>query len=468
MHGARSTLVLLVIFVALGAYLYFVELERPPASDTPPNEQLFEWEAEAITDLAIHYGSEVTELSRTDDGDGWQLTEPIEAAGDATQVSSIVSALASLEIPRVIDDAAADLSPFGLVEPEVEVEVAVSGDSQRQRLLIGDGTPTGGERYAKLAASDRVFLVASHLNATFGKSTFDLRDKTILSFEASDVDQFEVGSSGTSMRFTKDQNEWRMAEPWSVRADFSTVEGTIGRLSSGQIRSIAAEEPDGSEPSGDPLAMYGLSDPALTATVRLGSASASLLVGSATADGTYYAKDASRPVVFTVESTLVADLERGAGEYRDKDLFDFRPFNATRVEIERADGVVVFEKADADTDADTEAEGSEATWKRVDTDSTTVDQSAMDDLLAELSGLRAESFVESRADAGLSADDILATVRVQLGTISQDDTEPTEEQVTLWRSGEQTYGIHGDEPGAAIIDMQRVDDALESVQAQES
>jgi len=461
MHGTRSTPVLLVVFLALGAYVYFVELERPPASETPPNEQLFEWEADAITGLTIDSGGETTVLSRTADGDGWQVTAPVSAAADETQISSITSALESLEVPRVISDAAPDLAPFGLVSPEVEVGISVSGDSQGGRLLIGDATPTGGERYAKLADSDRVFLVASYLNTTLGRSTFDLRDKTILSFENSDVEQFEIDSD-RSMRFTKDQNEWRMVEPWSVRADFSTVEGTVGRLGSGQMRSIATEGPDESEPEEDPLAMYGLTEPRLSATVRLGSASATLLVGNATADGTYYAKDSSRPVIFTVDSTLVDDLGRDSGEYRTKGLFDFRPFNAARVEIERTDETIVFEKSDGDSD------DGEESWTRVGSGSAAIDRSKMDDFLSALSGLSADSFVESRNDEDLGADNVLATIRVQFGTTSQDGDETEEEQVTLWRTEDATYGVHGDEPGAAIVETQSVDGALDALEALEA
>ena len=456
MHGTRSTLALLVVFLALGAYVYFVELERPPASETPPNEQLFDWESDAITGLTLGSGVDATELSRTDDAEGWRITAPVDTAADDAQVSSIATALTSLEIPRVIGEEASDLEPFGLAEPTVEVAVVVTGEPEEHRLLIGDTTPTGGERYAKLAASDRVFLVASHLNTTFGKSTFALRDKTILDFETGDVEEFQVDSDGISLRFTKDSNEWRMTEPWDVRADFSTVEGTVGRLSSGEMRAIVVEAPDESE-SDDPLAMYGLSEPHVTAAVRLGSASATLLVGDSTADGTYYAKDASRPVVFSIESSLVDDLVRESGEYRDKDLFDFRPFNADRVEIERPGRTMVFEKSGADSENDEEA------WIRVDTGSTAVERAKIDDLLGKLSGLRADTFVDSRDDVALDANSHLATIRVRFAATTAEDDAITEEQVTLWRSSERTFGVHGDEPGAAVIDTEGVDDAFEAL-----
>ena len=456
MRGTRSTLILLVVFVALGAYVYYVELDRPPASETPPNESLLDTTAEEFSRLTVRVDDTQTVISRTDDGDTWQLTSPVTAPADDGQVSSITSALATLEIRRVIDDAVVDLTPFGLDEPVADVGFVLPGDAPEQHLLIGDATPTGGERYATLAGSGRVMLIASHLDTTFSKSTFDLRDKAILDFAASDVQHFEVESDSTSIHLAKNQNEWRLQKPWDVRADFSTAEGAVGRLSTGQMRSVASEGTPDTETGDDDLADYGLSEPRLTATLRLGSATVTLLVGAEAPDGTSYAKDSSRSMVFTLDSSLVTDLARSPDEYRKKDLFDFRPFNATRLEVEQSDTTVVFEKGGA------EGEESEPSWTRVSPESGDVDRSQIDDLLATLSNLRAESFIESRADGGLDETTVLATVLVEFNAGGSED-EDAEERITLWRSEDTTYGTHGTEPGAAVLDTRAVDDALEAL-----
>lgn len=456
MRGARSTLVLLVVFVALGAYVYLVELERPPASETPPNETLFDAATEDFRQLTISVEGAETVLARTEDDAAWQVTAPVAAPADDAQVSSLTSALASLEIRRVIDEAAVDLEPFGLTEPVVEVGFVLSDDTEARQLLIGDTTPTGGERYAMLADSGRVVLIPSNLDTTFGKSTFDLRDKAILGFDTSDVDEFQIESDGMSIRLAKNANEWRVQEPWDVRADFSAVEGTVGRLGTGQMRSVVSEGTPDTETEADSLAEFGLSEPRLTATIRHGDATATLLVGDQAPDGTSYARDASRAVVFTIDSSLVTDFERSAGEYREKDLFDFRPFNASWLEIEQSDTPVVFEKAES------EGEESEPSWARVSPESGDIDRSQMDDLLAKLSGLRAESFIESGGELGLDETAVIATVGVRFNADGAEDGDE-EERVTLRRSGDTTYGIHGTEPGAAVLDTGAVDDALEAL-----
>ena len=441
-----------VLFVALGGYAYFVESERPPASETAPNEQVFDFEADDISSLSLTAdGGEVTNLERaSEDTDGdWKLTSPIESGADETGVSSITSALASLEIRRVVEEQASDLDLFGLADPAVVVTVGTGDDTMLRQLLVGDATPTGTDRYAKTDDNDRVFLIADHLNSTFNRTTFDLRDKTILDFTTSNVDGFTIVTPDETIRFDKTDGDWRMREPSDLRTDFGMVDGLIGRLSGGQMRFINAEATDELEP-------YGLDDPDVIVTLESGSAIVALAVGDETTDGTVYARDTSRSLVFTIDQLLVADLERDAGAYREKGLFNFRPFNATRLQVARDNETVTFERIEAAEDSE-----DQDSWQQVDPGpvaSGDIEQPAMDDLLTKFSSLRAESFVTEATETGL--DTPLVTIEVWYG-----DDGGESERVTIGHNGNNTYAVHGDEPGAAVMDTQSVDDALEALGA---
>ena len=72
---------------------------------------------------------------------------------------------------RVVDEKPADLKGFGLDPARIDVRFKVKGQNAERRVLLGDKTPTGGDLYAKLPDSPRVFLVASYLEPTFNKST---------------------------------------------------------------------------------------------------------------------------------------------------------------------------------------------------------------------------------------------------------------------------------------------------------
>ncbi len=447
MRGTRSTLVLLVVFLGLAAYVYFIEMERRPASETPPNEQLFELAADDIETLTVKTGSDETLLRRTAD-DEWELTSPIEEAADGAAVSSITAEVSTVEIRRVVQEEPGDLEPFGLSSPVVEVSFTIAGDETDHRLLIGETSPTGTDRYAKVADDDRVILVAASTESALNKSTFDLRDKTILDVETADVDGLEIDRAGSVLQFSKSDNEWRLVQPWDVRADFGTVEGLVGRIASGRMQSVATEDINAEE---DDSGGYGLAAAALTATLGAGSAAATLVVGSLSPRAEYYAQDTSRSIVFTIERSLVTDLGREAREYRRKDLFSFRSFNATRLEIEQPETTAVFEKT-ADP-----AEDTETTWTQTQPEAGAIERSDMDDLLSKISNLRADSFVESRAEVAISEADIIATVRVTYGD------EETEESVVFWRSGDDTYAVNGNEPGAGVVESGSVDNAFDAL-----
>ena len=180
---------------------------------------------------------------------------------DEAEISGITSNLASLEVQRVVDDQASDLKQYGLDPARIEVTFKFAGKDQK--LLIGQKTPTGTDLYAKLPDKPRVFLVASYLESTFNKSSFDLRDKSILKVDREKVDRMEIETPEHTVKVAKQGGDWRMSSPADARADFGAVEGIIGRLNTTPMKAIAAAEPTD-------LKEYGLDKPAATVRVDRG------------------------------------------------------------------------------------------------------------------------------------------------------------------------------------------------------
>lgn len=186
--------------------------------------------------------------------------------------------------------------------------------------------------------------------------------------------------------------------------------------------------------------LYGLDRPALRVHVGSGSARATLLVGTPNAEGQPHAKDAARPAVFTIEQALTADLSKPVGDYRRKDVFDFRSFNATRVELRRDGATQAFEKTTAD--------GKEV-WKNAA--GTVVDTAKVETLLTSLTNLRAQSFGGAHPSLAMPA--LTAVVRFDEGKRT--------ETVTFGRADGDVYAARADEPGAARLEAAApFDDAI--------
>ena len=325
MRGFKSLIVLSVVLAGLAAYVYFVESKKPEESAATAGPKVFAaMKTEAVEEITVKSaGGDRTTLKKA--GGTWQITAPVTAPADEAEVSGIVTNLATVDIVRTVEEIATDLAQFGLAEPRVEIDFREAGGKSAQRLLIGDKTATSGDLYAKLPGDKKVFLIAGSYDATFNRGTFDLRQKSVLAFERDKVDLVTVQSGTTTIELARAADQWTLAKPIQAPADYGTVEGLIGRVQSAQMKAITAQEATDLKP-------YGLDKPAASITFGLGSSRATLHIGGKTDAGTVYARDASRPMVFTVDSTLLDEVKKPADQLRRKDVFEFRAFNATSVQ----------------------------------------------------------------------------------------------------------------------------------------
>jgi len=443
MRGLWSTVALIVVLAGLSAYIYFVTSKKPENDTGPKQEKVFaSVQAGKIDDLRIKSESGDTTALKKGDA-GWQLVEPAAVPADESEVSGVTSALAQAEIVRIVDENPADLKDYGLAVPRIEVDFKATGDKDSRRLLIGDKSPTGAALFAKRNDEKRVFLIASFQEQTFNRSTFDLRDKTLIKFDRDKVDGFEVNTGGKTLQIAKEGGEWKVAKPLKALADLGSVEGFIGRVQTARMKSFVTNEPGAAD-----LKKYGLDKPDITLQVNVGSAKATLLVGGKADDNTVYVRDASKPAVMTMDATLADDLKKNADEYRRKDIFAFRAYTANRMETTRNGQTMAFEKAKA---AGKDAGTAPEKWRRVSPSAGDVDNDKVAALLAKLEGMRALSFVESTAKTGLESPAMTVVAKFEDGK--------KEDRVLFGKSGDDVYAQRQGEPGAAKIDAAEFNDA---------
>src|SRR5215471_2579371 len=297
MRGLRSTIALVVVLAGLGAYIYFVTWKQPAETPASKLEKVFaSVEGDKISDLKVKAESGDT-TTLTKDKDGWKLVAPLSTSAQESEVTNVTTALSSLEIARVIDDNPTNLKEYGLDMPRIEVDFKTASDKDFHQLRIGAKTPTSGNVFAQRGGDKKVFLIAAYQEGQLNKSTFDLRDKSAVKFDREKVDHITVAADGKTLELAKEGSDWKIVKPLAVTADYSAVEGLVGRVAGAQMKKIVADTATPAD-----LKKYGLDKPAITSTFNLGSAAASVLVGAKADDGTVYARDAAKPMVFTIES----------------------------------------------------------------------------------------------------------------------------------------------------------------------
>ena len=447
MRGLKSTLALIVVLAGLGAYIYFVTSKQPDVATDPNGKKLEKvfasLQVDKIEEIKISTAAgEATTLKK--DGAGWKITQPLEALASEPEVSGVTSALGQVDLVRVIDENPTNLNDYGLSNPRIEIDFKAAGDKEYRKLLVGEKSPTGADMFAKRNDEKKVFLIPAMQDSSFNRTTFDLRDKTLMKFDRDKVDAIDITAGGKTVAIGKDGGQWKLSKPVQTKADFGSVEGVIGRLQTVQMKSIVA---DNATPAD--LKKYGLDKPEATVNLGLGSAKATLILGGKTSENTVYARDASKPAILTVEAALLDDMKKSADEYRRKDVFEFRPFNANHIEITRNGQTITLERTKG------QGENAPDKWKRVSAPAGDVDKDKSDSLLGKLSNIRAASFVDASAKTGL--DKPVLTVVVKF------DDGKKEDRATFGQVGNDTFVSRPGEPGAAKIDVADFNDVIKSL-----
>ena len=446
MGRAGSALVLLIVALGFGGYLYFIDAERPVGEDTA-KKKVFSYEPAKINQLQVKSSSgEVTAL-RKDAAGAWTITAPGQAPADRNGLSDIVTSLATLEEDRVVDDNASDLKTYGLAPPRVDVTFHVDGEKEPKRLLVGDKNPSGNGLYAKLENGNRVFLISNSLEATIDKSSFDLRDKQAITFELDKVSSIELASRGGTIRLEKTGDDWKLVKPLQAPADFASVNALLGQLHSAQMTALKERPEDLKD-----LKPYGLDRAEVVATIATGASATRLELGGPAEAGSVWARDPSRAAVFSVSEGVADELRKKPEDLRRKEVFDFRPFNTTRFEITRGRDTRAFERVKGT------GENAVDTWKQVAPAAKTVDASSLEGALLEFSNLRAESFVERAGPAtGLANPSAVIAVKF--------DDGKREERITFGTVGGSVFAARADQPGALKLEGGKFEEAVKKLDA---
>src|SRR6266403_158067 len=178
-----------------------------------------------------------------------------------------------------------------------------------------------------------------------GGETAKKQEKVFAGLDATKIEEIKVTSAaGDATTLKKDGGGWQVIQPIAAKGDESEATSITSALAAAEISRVIDENPSN-------LKEYGLDKPEATVNLNAGSARAMLLIGAKAPDGTtVYARDAARPAVVTIESTLLDELKKGADDYRRKDLFEFRPFNAAHIELSRNGQTVVLDRVKGQND----------------------------------------------------------------------------------------------------------------------
>jgi hypothetical protein len=307
--------------------------EGKPAADAPP--KILALGADTIQQIEIRHRDE-DPITLKLNGNQWEMTSP-KLAVDASAVSAITSAAASVDSERVVDPNVSDLKAYGLAPAAIEVSLATK-NGKTSRLLIGDNTPAGSAVYAKLDGDPRLFTMATYSKTAFDKEAKDLRDKRLLPFTQDKLSRIEITAQKQTYEFVKKgESEWQIVKPKAMRADSTQTDDLVRQLNGAQMDLSGVQDDKKNAAafnSAPPLAIAKVTDQDGTKTLEIRKVK-----------DDYYAKSSAIDGIYKVSKMVGDALDKPVDTYRNKKIFDFGFSDPTHIEVADGGKTSIFEKS---------------------------------------------------------------------------------------------------------------------------
>lgn len=191
----KEYVILAVVIVGLSIYLLTRQTDRtlyrlpqlPPVS------------AKSITRIDINGPEGMISLNKTDDD--WTIGEQKYPA-DRAKVSRMLTAISDLSLTAMMSESE-DYVRYDLSDKNKISVKAWAGTTPERNFDIGKVGPSFRHTFVKLAGDTNVYQAQNNFRTAFEQGVEDLRDKVVLSFAASDIQEIRLTKGTETMTLAR-------------------------------------------------------------------------------------------------------------------------------------------------------------------------------------------------------------------------------------------------------------------------
>ena len=364
----RSSLLLVTIALFLGGFILFYERKRPTSEETESSaKRLFDFKSDEIRWIEIdrdgtleRFEREKSTLPEPRSGSApsakreetagsfggsskkWMMVKPAKDKADGFLVDSLADRLSGLESKRALDTPAAapPEDQAGLSPPRFRIRF--DAGKGPVSLLAGREAPATGGVYFRIDKEPasagggasrqraRTYLVGRELVGSLDRSPAEWREKQLIDVAALDLGEATVVRPAGTLRFRRQGEDWRLAEPIDDEAQGSKVQGLLSSVTG--LRAEAFHE------TAEVASKAGLQQPAHRVRLarRDGQPAGELLIGNPVEGNSdrLYASAAGREGIAEVHKRILEEIDADAESFRARRLFTISEFEARELKLE--------------------------------------------------------------------------------------------------------------------------------------
>ncbi|MFO0973048.1 MAG: DUF4340 domain-containing protein [Phycisphaerae bacterium] len=403
--------------------IYIVQAELREWLD----RDLIEFRDKRIADLALEDVTRI-EVSGADpyvlakSNDGWTVESPTRGRADKTAVENMLRALYGTFATTFIDAGPANLAAYGLTRPSLKMVIhaekrtlrpasqpagtqpaAPQYDVKPYTIAFSLGATTNDKRFGKFddgAATPTVFQILESPMASIAPPLINLRDKAVTRFAAGKIQKVALSGPAGSAELVRKDGAWTFASGAPTAATAAESIAVEDLLKSLRELTATGFETD------DPLKDFGFAKPrvALTLTEEGTVEPIRLQVGGVTTSGTgAYVRNEGESFVAVVKAEAIDALAVTPLTFAARDVLRFDRSQAVKMDFVQESRRFALASQSGK-------------WRFTAPITGDADSSAIINVLADLSSLRARRMVGTKAELakfGLTNPAVVATLTIQ-------------------------------------------------------
>ena len=395
----RTTLIIIVLLAGIGG-AYFLFFQEPPdetsSNEKPTIHQVYGIAREKVQQVEVTFADTAYQnLKLVKDATGnWQLESPFQSDADSEKVNQMLDDMLNKRVKQTLE--VTELTQYGLDTPSITLSLWTEKASPATTFFIGKKA-INFSVYAKERSEAHIFLIESSALNDLTKAPTDLRDQSVIKFNAETVSNIQFShrdkdstSGSSTINCEKRLDTWHVTYPIEAKADVQEIENLLSELRALQVSTFEADNTAANVAAR--LEKSGLDTPRIQVKLTDGDNTYALDIGSVvpSENGTQehvYVKAVPQEAIYTVSDDIYKLLNKSVFDLRDKRVIDFQRTDTTRIAIS------IRRKQDRETTVCTK--NYDNTWElQTPTGKVKADAKAVDDLLFGVDSLEATAFID--------------------------------------------------------------------------
>lgn len=166
----RTPLILLLIALVLGGFVYFYEVKGAPQREAAQAEskKLFSFKEEQVRSFTLTTPQQTlsferaTEVQAKSSGSAWTMTAPDKTPASEASVAYLLNLLATESSQRTVTAEAKQQAEYGFAQPAATIAVTLD-NQQTHQLVLGKPAFDGNSLYAQTDPAEKSEKLDVHL-----------------------------------------------------------------------------------------------------------------------------------------------------------------------------------------------------------------------------------------------------------------------------------------------------------------